>query len=828
MGGSLTSVRLLALSILVLTATFVQAANTQGTYHPDAKTSDSWTINEHSTLVWDGKPYLPVGTIVDSPAAVDRAVAAGITDFVVDLPASGTGWEETLASLNQHHARFLLRVNSLAPMATGVAVEPQGYRVSGIKEQQTVHISLPGIQSAFVVVALRRDGSIIESKRVPVTDGLLNYTVEAPGGLERVLLIYPVTTSAELPDYWEALDKHRDELLQSIKRHAPGPGLRGIVDPFGRTLVLPGKELRFVPTSPYFHDELRDYLIDQYKALETAERTWAMGSNDLKDFDTMARLVPLWSGSRGVSDFWDPQTNRLYPCDNRRSRAWTDITIAVESAGARRYLRILNDLHSLVDVPVVQQWAGWAAAYETETPSLDGIGMRTVGTGASAIYDTGGRAASSILRWKRPGWFPATEVELGPAANVGQLAGVIDDVTGVGARGVFVRADSPEMLKAIGVAAAAPVDASLAESSPHAIFFPENALNPAQIQRLPGGTWSLPSPMDGDRVDLGTKYAGYRYVNQGKKTFALYAMKPGRVKLYMSNPKLAVVTTLDGTDSKPKIDRGYLEIQMGVAPVIITGIDETPVPEDALKETMDRFVKMSTILEQAHQEAPEELYNFQEAFTQLKVSPGLAFAAMRAAYRSLSGRIGRFDWIEAETCRDNNFSEIDDSPACSGGAALALRTQLPPGPAGYYANFQVQVKSPNDQEVWLAARIPPDRRGDIQVIIGGQSENPGVNDPIVGGQTLTINTDPVSPYGNGFAWYKLGVTKLAGGQSTIKLVVTGETSSDLAIDVLLLTPGVFHPNGVDQPDAMDFSKPVTPVKKPKQQKGRNSGSSGLG
>ncbi len=816
--------RLLALSILTLSVSVVQAQRTQGTYHPDAKSSVSWSINDHSTLIWDGKPYLPAGTIVDSPEAIERATAAGLNDFVVDLPASGAGWDSVLASLNQHHCRFLLRINSLAPMSTGVAVEPQGYRFTGIKDTQTIHASLPGVQSALVVVALRRDGSITKYARVQVTDGVLNYTADAPGGLERVVLIYPITTSAQLPDYWESLDKHRDSLLQSLKRHAPGAGLRGIVDPFGRSVVLPGKELRFVPTSSYFRDELRTYLVDNYKSLETAQRTWALASNDLKDFDTMARLVPLWSGTRGVSQLWDPATDHLYGCDNRRSKIWSDITTVVESAGARRYLRIVKDLHDAVDVPVVQQWAGWAAAYESQAPTLDGIGMRTVGTAPSTVFDTAGRAASSMLRWKRAGWFPATEVDLGPGAEASQVSGVLEDVTSLGARGVFVRAESPTLLKAIAAAGASAADPSLADTSPRAIFFPENALNPAQIQHLPGGAWWLPSPTDGDRVDLGTLYSAYRYTQDGKKTFAIAALKPGRVKLLMAQPNLAKVTTLDGTNPMPRIEKTGLEIEMGQTPVLITGTDEIPVPEEAYKETGLRFFQLSSTLEKLHQEAPEELYAFQEAYGQFKFNPGAAFVKMRAAYRSLSSKMGRYTWIEAENCRDHNFSEIDSSPACSGGSALALRTQLPPGPSGYYANFIVPVKSVSDQEVWISARIPADRRGDIQVIVGGQTDQQGNEVSTIGGQTLSINTEPISLYGNGFGWYKLGVTRLAGANSSIKILVNGDTPSDLAIDVVLLAPSPFKPNGIDQPEPASTANtnPTKPKKGTDRTRGRQS------
>ena len=72
---------------------------------------------------------------------------------------------------------------------------------------------------------------------------------------------------------------------------------------------------------------------------------------------------------------------------------------------------------------------------------------------------------------------------------------------------------------------------------------------------------------------------------------------------------------------------------------------------------------------------------------------------------------------------------------------------------------------------------------------------------IIGGQVLTISQPPVSGYGDHFAWYNLGKTRLSGNQMKIKLVVLNGTDADFAFDSILLTPDPFTPDGIRLPSS---------------------------
>jgi hypothetical protein len=395
--------RLVLGAILLASASLALGQTTQGNYKPGGKGAGvDWEVNSHYTLLWDHVPYLPVGLNVDAnPAAITAAKNQGFSDVMVDLPASEEGWQPAMDTLAQNGLKYVIRINSLTPMAHGIAVDPAAYRISELSVKRHLAIPMPDATEALVVIADSRDGSIESWSRVPITGGVLNFDAQPGPASASVVLVYPRTVSLQQPDYWEGMDDHRDKLLMSLKRHAPGLGLRGIVNPLGRCLTLPGQSLRFVPTSPAFKEEFSEFLDSRYRNVVSALRAWSLRSDvvsstevgESKDayrsFSELASLVPLWSGTRGVADIWDPERNQVYSCDKSTSTIWKDYADAISAAEARRFSRMVSAIRELADVPVIQEWAGWAPPYETDQPTVDGIGMKSVGASPSGIRTAG-------------------------------------------------------------------------------------------------------------------------------------------------------------------------------------------------------------------------------------------------------------------------------------------------------------------------------------------------------------------------------------------------------------------------------------------------------
>lgn len=784
--------RALGLALLLAASGFgaAQTPRREGSYAPQGGKAVAWRIDEGHGLVWDGARYSPVGVRVDgTPASVDAAEEAKVKDLLIDLPLTGD-WNATIEAAERNGQRYLVRLSSLAPGSPGIAIDPAAYRVAGLTGSKHLDVPLPGASDALVVVALKRDGSVLNKSIVPVRDGRLVVDTRVNSTLENVVLIYPRSDRLDLPDFWEGMDGHRDALLARLGRTRFGAGLRGFVDPLGRAAVLPGRQVHGVPTSVAFQQELADVLERKYNTVSNVMDGWSMASSSLSTsiggadgkstngttFGDLARLVPLWSNDRGVSLLWDPRSDKTYACTQNKSQIWKDIGEAVALAASRRVQRLCAAMRRVVDVPVVQEWSGWAGVTEERESPFDGIAARVAGDSPSELVDSAARAVSTVARWNARGWLVATDVRV-PAKD---LSASLDDLAGLGLQAAFVEAAPKDV---------APLATSRAGSPPpdvaiDPVFFPENAANPAAVQRLPGGRWWLPTPEDGNRLDLGDSFYGYRMVTPNGSRIVLWARAPGRYLLRTLRPDDARITAMDGTDPDPRKAKNGLTLNVGQFPVVIEGLKDIPVPDITLKETLDTFTRLSAVAENGHRVGTDETYAFTEAVNSFDANPGGSYAEMRQQMRSFAGMLSPLTWVEAESSRDTTFSEIAPMPGASGDRALVVRAALP-AEEGFVARYDVPVRNRDEVELWVAARLAPERRRELEATLGGV--------------TLVATEAPVSAYGAGFAWYRLGTTRLGGGTSKVALRLRSDVGTDAAIDAIVFAPLAWRPNGVAYP-----------------------------
>lgn len=770
--------------MLTLLAVMVAAAAC-----PQASPSaDVWTVNESNALVWAGKPYLPVGARFDGTVEnVAKARAAGLKDVIVDLPANGAGWKPVFEALESAGMRYLVAISSMAPAATGIAVEPEGYRVPNLVAETKLDIALPGATEALLVMAMQRDGSVGFVRKVSLRDGALVETVDPRSELEHVLLIYPKVRSMRVPDFWSSLDNHRDELLQALRTSKPGAGLRGLLNPLGRVARFPSPDVRFVPTDPVFRPQMEAFLRAKYTSLQPAIRTWSISAPDFDSFEAMARLVPLWSSMRGVPLLWDPSTDRTYECDSRKSAAWKDIQEVVVESARRRYARLTAAIQQVCNVPILQEWSGWAGPYAVAQPPCDGIGSIMDATSPATGIDSLSRPAAQALLWTKPGWFLVSDLR---SPQPGGLDASISDATSLGARGWFVRSSDPATLKA--VAESAPrhgADDNVSRWKPSPVFFPDAALNPAAPMRLSGGSWWLPSPASGNRIELGSGYAGYRMVGSDRSFTALWSRTGSkRVVLRLAESKGVVFECVDGTDPKPRRARKGVEVTIGTTPMLVSGTSEIPIPEDSLSEALAQFESLATHLERKLPDLGEQRMLFRDNVASFDRNPGGSFAAIREQIERLNLLAADYLWVEAETSRQHTFSEAPQASGTSNGTVLRLQTQLGFGAARPYALYRLIPTVEGPHSLWIAARIPEIERRHVSVLIGDQR--------------LALPPVPVSFYSTGYGWYELGQVSLARGEIELRIDVDASTGADLDLDVILATPDPFRPDGIRRPLAL--------------------------
>lgn len=710
-------------------------------------TASDWTIDASGNLVWKGAAFRPMGR-----TAVPESAAKGAPLLVeVGGPAA---FGAAMAAGEQSGSPFLVRFTGFAPRVRGWTVRPQSYRITDPGDLTSFTVDLPGTEEALVVVAGRRDGVVRTSERIPVIGGKLSFPV-APGLADdqRVVLVYPLGECEE-SDLWEGWDRRRDEIVSALRKSPPGPNFRGLADPAGRT-SQGTEDPGVVPVSPVFRAELRDLLETRYRNIDTALKSWGLSGGSVETFEDLAALIPLWNGVRGIPQYYQPSTNKMFGADTRRSAAWTDLENAVHGTVERRHRRLVTAIKAVADMPVLVTWRGFSPIVEDGTAGYDGL-LASVG-GGMGLPEAASRPLSTILRRKGPGLLYATDVPDARAADV--LAGFgFSGGFGPGLSGEWPSGDRPRPF-----------------------YFPEAAANPAAAQLLPGGGAWLPSPSVGAPLDLGPGYHAYRYAEAGVPVHVLWSDTPGRVRLLMASPEKATFEATDGSDPAPKSSKGGAEVFLGSLPLVVRGSAEVPVPQPALNALKARLATLLKWNETLKRNLVQETSVIDRHLVGFETNPGGNFLTMRAALESVEQRLGEFLWLEAETTRDTTFGEARVMAGCSNGAALVLQNRIAQ-PTPYVAEFTVPVRSAADQTLWIAVRT-------------GDGAPPAMTVKI-GAQVMKLDPTPVGRYGQGFAWYGYGLTKLAGSAVKIRLEVDGARSNDLMVDALLLTPGASRPDGI--------------------------------
>ncbi|MCW5944084.1 MAG: hypothetical protein KIS66_17785 [Fimbriimonadaceae bacterium] len=746
-----------------------------------------WSVDDRRTLVWGGHPYVPVGArIKGDPAEILVANQAGVKDVIVELPANGSGWAEAFATLEQAGMRYIVAIGSLAPMSQGFAVEPQSYRVAKLDPVRDFSVPLPGARFALAVVASARDGAVVNVQRVQPENDRLVFTARA-AAFDSSLYLFPNTISLSLPSYWEGLDAHRDELLRSLASIKPGPGFRGLLNPMGRLMGMGSAAGPFVPDSDLFRLEFARYLEQKYRSPQTCMRAWSMSSAEITGFRHLARMVPLWRNQKGPRVFWDTGTDKTVPCEPRNSAFWSDVEQVVAEAETRRYARLVQAVQSVARVPVLQEWAGYASAYELKGSSLTGLGVAAGGDSPLALAQSAGAAVGTAFRWNGPCWIVGSNLTL-PKRGDGALSvgDYVQELGSMGMRGWFFRTTDPKALAEIAQEANARALGGIESVQPKPLFYPLNAANPAHTMRLPNGWWWLPAPASGNRLDFGSSVQGYRYSEPGRSFTALWsAGESRRLRLRMANTKGVQVQAVDGSEPNPRIVKGGLEVTLTNAPLLVLGTEEVPVPDSAVEETVKAFDAFLALAERTRADMTEERFFFKDGVNAMERNPFGGYEVLRTQLQRASRRLSGYVWLEAENLRSTNFSEVRAEPSASARSALVLVSPLALDVDNFYVESGLNLAPSGELEVWVAARIEPKARKLVRF---------RVND-----QTLRIVGDPVSEYGAGFAWYRFGETRLKDSQNTVRLEVEPAEGLDLAVDLIALVRPGFRPNATQPP-----------------------------
>lgn len=752
-----------------------------------------WTVNENHTLIWNGKPYMPLGWRAECTGdALSAVTGTGIKDLLAEV--SPDAWTSQIESLKSGGFSYLLTQKVSAPAAPGFVIRPEQYRLDGISKKGKIELPVPGAVAVYYFLVTEQGAAVSKRGWAPISDGKVSVIVEQAFISEKFrLFLYPKYSQTAHPDYWERFDAARDDLLSRAKGTDFGPGLRGFLNPLGAVQQWTWPNGGLVPDSELFRIEFQNYLETRYRDIDSLNRAWRLRSFELRDFERASRLVALFANGRGIDSLLDPLSDSLYAVDARNSAYWFDVRAAIDLAASRRTSRLASAIRKIADVPVVFEWTGWSSVFDTRTPSGDGVGMRTIESNRFNM-DAAAGAASSTYAWRNRGWLIASEISpaVGAFADARSVQVAVLNCADLGAKGWYVRFNStPAGFGLASLAADTSENSALFDSGKRCLFYPENAKFPAETIQLPGGIWWLPTPSAGNRIDVGASYEGYRHSAPYGTFFALWRIDaPKKVKLRFADPSRVSIKNFDGTEPEMKETKDGIELVIGTLPIIITGIEEQPVPEDAVQEAAATYKTLAAKAKSVGIDIGDSRFLFEDSQRRLQTSPGPAFGSMIDSLRKIEKAVGNYTWVEAEKPEESTFGFVSESAACSGGRYIGVETPYLHTDGSFYAAYSIRAKPAKDEyDLWVAARVPERMREFVQIEMRNR-------DPI------KFSNAPVSRYGDGFAWYNLGRMKLNPGNYRVTVrVAAGAPEYDIALDVLLLAPPGFQPSGLKLPPA---------------------------
>lgn len=775
-----------------------------------------WHVNAAHTLMWDGKPYTPVGLVVPAHGdSIRKARAAGVRDLIVQVSFQDD-WTDALADAEAAGANYILSINEPTPQAPAWLCSPEAMRVINVSHRSTIQVSMPGVVRTYYVV-LGPSSSMMARGWAVMSDGTARIQVDLTVSADDYqVLLFPLVRQSELVDYWEGLDSRRDDILRRLREAKPRGGLRGVLNPAGHPYNVRapapfattddagwtvGQPL--VPDSILFRLELEQYLREKYQSIPNLAAAWRIDSLSLKSFAHAAGLIPLFSQNFGADAFLDPVNDATISARRVGSKYWDDVQVVIESAAVRRLARLASAIRSIADVPVVYDWAGWSPLHERRDIAGDGIGIATVGGGAGVLGGKAGYALSSALAWGSRSWLLATRIRFAgngaPFPTEAQLRSVIAALVDLGVKAWFVEAAGGGEAEWVATMnGEAQQDTTLADRSPRAIFYPINARYPAETMQLPGGAWWLPTPAAGDRLDVGANYEAYRLAAPYDRHIAIWTTgAPRKTKLLLPNPQSITLHSVSGMGVDARVVRDGIEVTIRNEPLLIFGADTTPVPEDAVQELAEAEAAITSEAVRKGADITEERFLFADALRKAKTSPGASLAQMTEAYRRMLLKVAPYVWREGERADAPGVGVRIQSAGCSQGAALRMRLLFPfdsvsdsarSSARSMSATYKISVSGSQDEHtIWLAARIP-------------EASRPFVRVEVKGGQKLSLTAPPVSEYGDGFGWYQVGTMLLPKGEYEFTISMdAGAPVMDMAIDVLLATPQPFRPSGPRMP-----------------------------
>ncbi len=845
-------------SLVLLTLPRCGAASSvvlrQGTYVDSAKSTQSWSISTAGTLSWAGSSFLPVGGAFHPQSLLDSSDAAwqvdvqalqllkshGVNSVIVwpDKPivnVSPASFQRLITYLDTNGFTYGIAFGPGAlPRISGFNVRPAVYRFDNAQDTQAVW-TIKGVDAAAYFMADAGSDSRVVQKGMARVNG---DTVTAPfvtvGNISRpVVIALPHITadgSEHMPDLWSSFDTYRDNILAFFKNIQFGKGLRFFINPLGRYAAMPASDRHIIPNAPLARIEWQHYLKTHLGTATVISNRWQL-STPIDSIKILARLVPLWSGGRGIPYLYDPKTGETHRVEtvNTTSTGWWNDFTDWRSGSIKYYLNAVSDVlkNRIADVPVVvTAMPNSLFLTQTSPGGYDGIAISTSPQQPSRLQQLTGPAYAASSWSSSPLWLMAAPIEasrtslLPPYSTLTALEQDITSMRSIGFKGFFVDQfsaatdqpksqnwlSSPQLLDWLHQTKSdIDADSQSPFVMPRALYYPEAAPGPATVGLVPhsAGVYWLPSTASGKALNLWPSFQGYSITlpDGTSETVLTSLMGPRKVRFETTTPKAFKCETPEGDPVPVQVaGKTSVVVQFGAEPLVFKIGSQTPFPDQAASDTIALLSVLLKVTDPSKNPAATfARIQFDEDEQLLKAhNPAQAYKGALRQVEALSLAASPYRWIEGENPVGTNFPEFAANAGASGGGYLRLATSQRPSQVKDYASRYVfDVPEAGDYTIWMAGTPPGPGVSPIAWYIDNHAEHDPTNQ-VPGGPNY------LSGY---FGWFQLGSTTLPAGAHAITIHVLGKSKGRYfcSIDALVIAPAAipFVPDGTEKPLPLD-------------------------
>ncbi|MDI6827432.1 MAG: hypothetical protein QME62_02995, partial [Armatimonadota bacterium] len=445
----------------------------------------TWSVNQAHTLIWDGKPYLPVGGMYCPPYTWEQNEAGweltknqinllkekGVIDLYIhfSMACPPECLQRIIDYLDAKGFRYGIELADGPGPGPGFLIQHEGLNVVGITKSGKYSVECPDSIGGIYVLFDESNCKIIKAGWANVFEceeptgrtldngeaevagrKYLEVEVSCPEGQKLCLYFTPKIMGGQ-PYFWDGgLEKYQKKLLNHFGKISFGKGFRFVVDPLQNEMNV---SHTFLPASREFAKQFARWLAAKYKTNEKLNEAWA-ATNKIPDFETAGRLIPVRVITTGktscIGVLFDPETCQVYQTDAKLSQTWYDIL----DFSAERVAKYCNAVcrffkQQFADVPIVFKHAGPIAAYRInlEQAGFDGIGMEAYGVGETLVPMNAAVCWSEVEQSARNMWLLVTEFSQAAFENQLENIGHMDResmyadmsaLLGAGAKGIFV------------------------------------------------------------------------------------------------------------------------------------------------------------------------------------------------------------------------------------------------------------------------------------------------------------------------------------------------------------------------------------------------------